>query len=312
MTGSRTSLADKASWLEVSLQVSQEQAEAVAEILGRFTQEGVVIEQLAKENNLSPVPILHNSVKVFGYLFMDGTVEERKIQLEENLWHLSQIQPVPAPSYRLIHDQDWMSAWKKQYRPLKVGKKLAILPAWAENTFPDRIPIRINPGLAFGTGTHPTTQLCLEMMESKVQPGQNIFDIGCGSGILSAAAIKLGADRAYGVDTSAAAIASSAENADLNQVREKIELFKGSVSAIIGGCFGILQAPMVIANILSSVILRLFDDGLAELVEPGGFLILSGILTPKISEVSSKAEAFDLQLVEQLEIDDWAALGLQK
>jgi len=312
LTFSRMSLADKASWLEVSLQVSQEQAEAVAEILGRFTQEGVVIEQLTKENNHSSVPILQNSVKVFGYLFAYEEVEEQKIRLEESLWHLSQIQPVPAPTYRLIHDQDWMSAWKKQYRPLKVGKKLAILPAWAENTFPDRIPIRINPGMAFGTGTHPSTQLCLEMMESKVQHGQNIFDIGCGSGILSAAAIKLGADRVYGVDISAAAISSSAENADLNQVREKIELFKGSVSEIIGGCFGILQAPMVIANILSSVILRLFDDGLAELVEPGGFLILSGILTPKISEVFSKAETFGLQLVEQLEIDDWAALGLQK
>ena len=312
MTFSRMSLADKVSWLEVSLQVSQEQAEAVAEILGRFTQEGVVIEQLTKENNLSSVHILQNSVKVFGYLFADEEVEEQKIRLEESLWHLSQIQPVPAPTYRLIHDQDWMSAWKKQYRPLKVGKKFAILPAWAENTFPDRIPIRINPGMAFGTGTHPSTQLCLEMMESKVQLGQNIFDIGCGSGILSAAAIKLGADRVYGVDISAAAISSSAENADLNQVCEKIELFKGSVSEIIGGCFGILQAHMVIANILSSVILRLFDDGLAELVEPGGFLILSGILTPKISEVSSKAEAFGLQPVEQLEIDDWAALGLQK
>jgi len=304
-------LADKASWLEISLQVSQEQAEAVAEVLGHFTQEGVVIEQLTEEDNLSSIPILENSVKVFGYLFADEEVEELKIRLEESLWHLSQIQPLPAPTYRLIHDQDWMSSWKKQYRPFKVGKKLAILPAWAENTFPDLIPIRINPGMAFGTGTHPSTQLCLEIMESKVQPGQNIFDIGCGSGILSAAAIKLGAGRVYSVDISAAAIASSAENADLNQVCEKIELYKGSVSEIIGGCFGILQAPLVIANILASVILRLFDDGLAELVEPGGFLILSGILTPQISEVSSKAEAFGLQLVEQLQIDDWAALVLR-
>ena len=305
-------MADKASWLEVSLQVSLEQAEAVAEVLGRFTQKGVVIEQCMEEDNLSPIPIWQNSVKVFCYLFADEEVEEHKIRLEESLWHLSQIQPLPAPTYRLIHDQDWMSSWKKQYRPLKVGKKLAILPAWAENTFPDRIPIHINPGMAFGTGTHPTTQLCLEMLESKVQPGQNIFDIGCGSGILSVAAIKLGADCVYGVDISAAAIASSAENAVLNLVNEKIELYKGSASEIIGGCFDILQAPLVIANIIASVILRLIHDGLAELVESGGFLILSGILTSQISEVSSKAEEFGLQLVEQLEIDDWVALGLRK
>ena len=303
---------DKASWLEISLQVSPEQAEAVAEVLGRFTQEGVVIEQMAKENNLSPEPILQNSVKVFGYLFADETVEKQKKRLEESLWHLGQIQQLPAPTYRIIHDQNWMTAWRKQYRPLKVGKKLAILPAWAENAFPARIPIRINPGMAFGTGTHPTTQLSLEMMENKIQPGQFIFDIGCGSGILSAAAIKLGAERAYGVDISAAAIASSAENAELNQVREKIELYQGSVSDIIKGCFSVLQAPLVTANILASVILRLFDDGLAKLVNPGGFLILSGILTPQISEVSSKAEAFGLQIIEQIEIDDWVALGLRK
>jgi len=302
----------KASWIEISLQVSPEQAEAVAEVLGRFTQEGVVIEQMAEENNLSSTLILQNSVKVFGYLFADETVEKQKLRLEESFWHLSQIQQLPAPTYRMIYDQNWMTAWKKQYRPLKVGKKLAILPAWAENAFPTRIPIRINPGMAFGTGTHPTTQLSLEMMENKVQPGQNIFDIGCGSGILSAAAIKLGAGRVYGVDISAAAIASSAENADLNQVREKIELYQGSVSEIIGGCFRILQAHLVIANILTPIILRLFDDGLADLVEPEGFLILSGILCSQASEVSSKAESFGLQLVEQIEIDDWVTLGLRK
>ena len=303
---------DKASWIEISLQVSSEQAEAVAEILGRFTQEGVVIEQMAEENNLSPTLILQKSVKVFGYLFADETVEKQKLRLEESLWHLSQIQQLPAPTYRKIHDQNWMTAWKKQYHPLKVGKKLAILPAWAENAFSTRIPIRINPGMAFGTGTHPTTQLSLEMMENKVQPGQDIFDIGCGSGILSAAAIKLGAGRVYGVDISAEAIASSAENAELNQVREKIELYQGSVSEIIGGCFRILQAPLVIANILTPIILRLFDDGLADLVESGGFLILSGILSPQTSEVFSKAESFGLQLVEQIEIDDWVTLGLRK
>ena len=302
---------DEASWLEISFRVSPEQAEAVAEVLGRFTQEGVVIEQMAEDNSPSPELVFSTSVKVFGYFFVDASLEERKMRLEECIWHLSQIQPLPEPTYQLIHDQDWMTAWKQHYRPLKVGKKLAILPAWAENAFPSRIPIRINPGMAFGTGTHPTTQLCLLMMEEKIQKGQIVFDIGCGSGILSAAAIKLGADQVYGVDISAAAIASSAENAEINQVRDQIELRQGSVAEILSGCFGVIQAPLVIANILSSVILSLFDDGLANLIESEGTLILSGILSPQITEIISKAEAFDLQFVEKFEIEDWAALGFQ-
>ena len=305
-------MAVKASWLEVSLSVFSEQADAVAEVMGRFTQDGVVIEQVIEDNILSPSRSLANPIKVFGYLFMDATIEEQKKRLEESLWHLSQIQPLPVPAYKLIYDQDWMVSWKKQYQPIKVGKKLAILPSWADNIFPGRTPIRINPGMAFGTGTHPTTQLCLALMERMVKPGNNIFDIGCGSGILSIAAVKLGAERAYGVDISSSAIASSSENAELNQVQEKVEFFQGSALEIINGCFCILQAHLVIANILTPVILSLFDDGLSNLVEAGKFLILSGILTEQIAEVSSKAETFGMQSIEKLIIDDWAALCLRK
>ena len=298
-------MAVKASWLEVSLSVFPEQVDAVAEVMGRFTQDGVVIEQVIEDNILSPSRSLANPIKVFGFLFMDATTEEQKMRLEESLWHLSQIQPLPVPAYKLIYDQDWMVPWKKQYQPIKVGKKLAILPSWADNVFPDRTPIHINPGMAFGTGTHPTTQLCLALMERMVKPGNNIFDIGCGSGILSIAAVKLGAERAYGVDISSSAIASSSENAELIQVQEKVEFFQGSAPEII-------KAHLVIANILTPVILSLFDDGLSNLVEAGRFLILSGILTEQIAEVSSKAETFGMQSIEKLIIDDWAALCLRK
>ena len=303
---------DKANWLEISIQVSPEQAEAVAEVLGRYTQEGVVIEQIIEEGNLLSAEKVENSAKVFCYLYADETVEDKKKRLEESLFYLSKIQPLPAPEYKLIHDEDWMSTWKKQYSPLRVGEKLAILPAWAENTFPDRIPIRINPGMAFGTGTHPTTQLCLEMVERKEPVSQFIFDIGCGSGILSFAAVKLGAAHAYGVDTNPAAVASSIENAGLNQVVDKVEFQQGSVNEILSGCFGILTAKLVIANILASVILPLFDDGLADLIASNGFLILSGILSHQVPEVIAKAESFGFKLLEKLEKNDWAALSLLK
>jgi ribosomal protein L11 methyltransferase len=302
---------DKASWLEISFEVSPEQAEAVAEVLGRFTQEGVVIEQLAEDNSRSSDLILSSSVKVFGYIFMDASLEEQKLRLKESIWYLSKIQPIPEPNYRKIYDQDWMTAWKQHYRPLKVGNKLAILPAWADNVFPSRIPIRINPGMAFGTGTHPTTQLCLLMMEKYIQSRQVVFDIGCGSGILSAAAIKLGADHVYGVDISAAAIASSTENAEINLLQAQIELQKGSVIEILNGCFKLKQAPVVIANILTPIIINLFDDGLANLVEPGGKLILSGILSPQSGEIIEKAQTRNLKFIENFEIEDWVALSFE-
>lgn len=303
---------DKASWIEVSLQVTPEQVEAVAELLGRFTQEGVVIEQISDPGEISEISTLEDTVKVYGYLFADETIEEKKMRLEESLFFLGKIQPLPTPKYKFIHDLNWMEAWKKHYHPLKVGNKLAILPSWAENNYPARIPIRIMPGMAFGTGTHPTTKLCLELIENCEIKDQPIFDIGCGSGILSIAAAKLGASHVYGVDISPSAVSSSKENAKLNQVSEYVEFHQGSVTEIISGCFGVFQAPLVIANILASVILRLFDDGLASLVEPGGTLILSGILNSQIAEVQNKASNFGFHLSKTLEINDWVAVSLQK
>lgn len=303
---------DKASWLEVSLQVSPEQTEAIAEVLGRFTQGGVVVEHIAVDN---PVPqtTFENNIKVFGYIFIDAQLENTKLKLEKALFYLGKIQPLPKPVYKIIQDQNWMSAWKDQYKPLKVGKKMSVLPAWADNNvFPDRLPIRINLGMAFGTGTHPTTQLCLEMMENKITPGMEILDIGCGSGILSIAAIKLGAGCAYGMDISTAAVKSSEENAELNNVQNEVSFSRGSVNEIAGGVFRISQAPLVLVNILATTIIRLFDDGLVDLITPGGTLILSGILSTQLAEIIEKSKSFGLTLQEQLHINDWVALGLHK
>jgi len=302
---------DKASWIEVSIQATPEQAEAIAEIFGQFTQEGVVIEQLVEDESNSEHLILQNVVNVYGYIFADENAEDKKTRLEEGLWHLSQIQALQPPKYRQIQDQDWMAAWKKHYRPLKIGDKLAILPAWADNPFPHRIPIRINPGMAFGTGTHPTTQLCMEILEEIIAPGQYVMDIGCGSGVLSAAAVKLGAEHAFAVDISPAAVASSDETFQINGISEKAEVQQGSIAEIISGCFDTTHAHVVTANILASVIVRLLDEGLAGLILPGGYLIMSGILTHQVDEVIDKTRSHGLELVKQKNIGDWAALCLR-
>ena len=302
---------DKTSWLEISLQVTPEQAEAVAEVLGRFTSEGVVVERLTDDAK-NPIGTPAKKVRVFGYLFADSQLEEKKMRLEEALFYLGRIQPLPDPSYKLIHDQNWMAAWKDQYQPLKVGQRLAILPAWAENPYPNRTPIRINPGMAFGTGTHPTTQLCLELMETRVGPDTDVIDVGCGSGILSIAAILLGASQAYGTDISPAAVQSSLENAKLNNISNKVSFTRGSVGEIINGTFDIVDAPLVVVNILANIIMRLFDQDLGELISPGGELILSGILETQADEVLHHAKQSGFTLIEKREIDDWVALCVSK
>ena len=303
---------DKATWVEVALTVTPEQAEAVAEVLGRFTREGVVIEQLADQNTRQEKTILNPEVRVYGFFFNDETIEDRKKRVEEALWYLGRIQPLPPAQYHEIYDQDWMEAWKQHYKPVTIGKRLVILPAWVDKEYPGRLPIRINPGMAFGTGMHPTTQLCLEFLEDLVKPKMTVFDIGCGSGILSAGAVVLGAERVIAVDIDPASVRSTTENSQLNNVSDKVEIAQGSAELIRSGHFGILQAPLVVANILASVILVLLEERLSDLVETGGHLVLSGILAHQGQEIIQAANEHGLKLMEIKQIEDWNAIALIK
>jgi ribosomal protein L11 methyltransferase len=176
-----------------------------------------------------------------------------------------------------------------------------------------RIPIRIDPGMAFGTGTHPTTRLCLEFEEKilgkrGITSGMQVIDVGCGSGILSVAALKLGASRALGVDVDPEAIESARKNAQINAISERLELGTGSLSHILAGQFSIQRATLVLANILAPVIIRLLDEGLAGLLTPGGDLLLSGILEEQAAGVEAAARKVGLKIQERLQFEDWVAL----
>jgi len=299
-------------WLEVSMVVDGELAESVADVIGRFTPQGVVMEQDVKYNDAEDVGTPYGPVKVYGYLPQDGTTEQKRIQLEESLWHLSQILPIPPIEYRNVPDQDWMQAWKQHYRPIPVGEKLLILPTWLASEYPDRVAIKIDPSMAFGTGTHPTTQICLALLEKYIQPGKPVIDVGCGSGILSIGAIKLGATSALAVDIDSASIRATNENATANGVVDEIFAALGSVTEIRQGQFLYRQAPLVLANILAPVIVRLFNDDLAQLVTPGGVIILSGILQEQATEVEVEAGAHGLRLLERYVIGDWVGLAMRR
>ena len=305
-------------WLEVSLTVNGELAEAVADVLARFAYSGVMMEQGVKYTDEEDAGTPTGPITVRAYLEMNDQIEETRQKLEESLYYLGRIQPLPAASYKQIADQNWMEAWKQHYKPILIGERLVIVPAWMDSPDPNRIPIKIDPGMAFGTGTHPTTQLCLELMEKFFEDGSSVrgpgsvIDVGCGSGILSIAALKLGAASALGVDIDAGSIVNARENADTNQIGDELMLEVGSVQEILDGRFAFRKANLVLANILAPVIVRLFDAGLAELIEENGVIILSGILDEQAFRVIEAAQAKGLKMNERKQIGDWVAFSMSR
>lgn len=306
-------------WLEISLTVDGELAESVADVLARFAPSGVMTEQGVKFNDEEDEGTATGPITVRAYLEVNDQLEETRQKLEESLYYLGMITPVPTPAYKQIADQNWMEAWKLHYKPILIGQRLLILPAWLESPEPKRISIKIDPGMAFGTGTHPTTQLCLELMEQSANlrglkdlGGLNVIDVGCGSGILSIAAIKLGAKTVLGVDIDIESVKNSRENADTNGVGEELLLGQGSVTEILSGSFQIKSAPLVVANILGPILIRLFDAGLADLIEQNGEIILSGILDHQTESVIAAGEAKGLKRNDQRQIGDWVAISLKR
>jgi ribosomal protein L11 methyltransferase len=304
-------------WLEVSLVVNGELAEAVADVLARFAYSGVMMEQGVKYNDEEDAGTPTGPITVRAYLEMDDRLEEKREKLEESLYYLGRIQPLPDATYRQVADQNWMEAWKQHYKPILIGKRLIIIPAWIDSPDPNRVAIKIDPGMAFGTGTHPTTRLCLELMESffigeKRASPLRVIDMGCGSGILSIAAIKLGAKQALGVDIDAGSIENARENANANGVGEEFILSVGSVEEIKNGQFPLDRAPLVLANILAPVIIRLFEAGLADLIEGDGAIILSGILEEQEARVLAAGQVKGLRMNERRQMGDWVALTMSK
>lgn len=302
-------------WLEVSLTVNGELAEAVADVLARYAPNGVVTEQSVKFVNDEDEGTPTGDITVKAYLTADETLEDTRHKLEESLFYLGMIQPIPPAIFTPIAEQNWMEAWKIRYQPIPIGRRLIIVPVWMKSTEPERVSISIDPGMAFGTGTHPTTQLCLELLEvvfdnpAQYLHPETVIDVGCGSGILSVAALKLGAITALGVDIDQASVVNSRENAENNGITPAqfpIEL--GSIGEVKAGQFAFSQAPLVLANILAPVLIRLFDAGMADLIAPQGSIILSGILDHQADDVAAAAARQGLKLVDKRQINDWVAL----
>jgi ribosomal protein L11 methyltransferase len=305
-------------WLEVSLTVNGEAAEAVADVLTRFAPEGVALEATQIETTLDGEGRAAGRVVVRAYLPADSALEATRTRLEEALWHLGQILPLPPPHYHTLAEADWAETWKANFRPVRVGRRLMIVPAWLDPPLaPGDVPIRLDPGLAFGTGTHPTTQLCLAAIERHLTPGAAVrhggyamLDLGTGSGILAIAAAKLGASPILALDIDPEAVRVARENAAANGVAEHIRIAQGSLADLLDHAFDPpdYPTPLVVANILARVICDLLVQGLARTVTPGGLLVVSGILGSQAHEVRAALKAQGLALVAQEHLEDWVAL----
>lgn len=295
-------------WLEISLTVEEELAEPVADVLSRHAPGGVA---------MSPVRPVETPgqqlIVVHAYLKADEQVERLRQQVERDLWYLGRIRPVPGPEFSWVEDTDWVEAWKAHFKPLLVGRRLRVQPAWLPNPPDDRLPLFIDPGMAFGTGSHPSTQLCLEYLEENVQPGDLIADLGSGSGILSIAAIKLGAQRSLAFDTDEMAVSVCQENAEQNGVGREILASVGSLDELKTEVLRGSPPPrLVVANIFLSVLTAMLEDDMAQVLARDGRLILSGVLQQQIDDLLGQANSVGLKTLDVRTREDWAAVLLEK
>ncbi len=283
-------------WLEVSVEVEAEAAEAVAEVLSRYVHRGVAIE--AGPDGWHAGPVL-----VRAYLPDDDELWGKKRKIQEGLWHLGQIASIPEPSFRTVAEEDWTAAWKKRLKVLQVGDRIVIQPSWLEyEPGPGDVIIRLDPGMAFGTGLHPTTQMCLHALEEFVRPGMEVLDLGTGSGILAIAAAKLGASSVLAVDNDPQAAKVARNNAIGNDVQGRVQVKRGSLSDVTG------LYDLVVVNILARVIVELVEGGLSERMRRDALLIGAGITDDKTSEVTAAFERKGLELLDQRQQDDWVTL----
>ena len=286
------------SWLEASVQVDGEAAEAVSEVFNRYGRGGAVLSTDFDDESGNTAVV---TVKTYLPLDEEGLKTRRRI--EEALWHLSQIYPLPPPEFRELTEDDWANAWKKHYHVLHVGQRIVIKPSWQEHQpRPDEVVIELDPGMAFGTGLHPTTRMCLQALEEHLKPGDKVLDLGTGSGILAIAAAKLGAGSVLALDNDPQAVRAARANVQSNGVQDIVTVEPGSLDKAAE------EFELVLVNILARVIVELADQGLVDRVRPAGLMIAAGIIEEQEAEVTAALGEHGLEIVERRQEKDWVTL----
>ncbi len=303
-------------WMEVSILTSQEATEAVANIFHELKVGGVVIDDPVLINRLrkseweiTDIPEQKDveTVTVSAYFPKNEYFFERMKELEGALKGLEEIFPhcQKAPAkFREVCEEDWANAWKQYFHPIKVGRKIVIKPTWEDYLpTPAELVVELDPGMAFGTGTHHTTTLCIQAMEDLVQPQSVVYDVGTGSGILAVIAAKLGAAQVCAVDIDPVAVRVAKENVELNATPQ-VSVAEGDLLTGVDG-----KADLIVANIIADIIIRVLPDVPVRLKSRGIFLA-SGIIVERLEDVCRAAEQVGLQVVKVVEQAGWAVVQM--
>lgn len=305
-------------WTELSILTTHEAVDAVTNILHEAGASGVVIEdskELDKERidkfgeiyALNPEDFPKTGVIVKAYLsassFLAETIEEIKlaianlvnfdINIGENVLTLCE-----------VDEEDWSTAWKQYYHPVKISERFTIVPTWEDYkpVSTDELIIELDPGMAFGTGTHPTTVMCLQALEKVVQHDHTVVDVGTGSGVLSIGAAMLGAKSVHALDLDEVAVNAARENVELNKMSDIVEVFHGNLLDTVKE-----PADIVVANILAEIIMSFTDDAFS-IVKQGGIYVTSGIIGAKKDDVKAALEKAGFVIEEVLMMEDWVAI----
>lgn len=315
-------------WLECSVEVEAEAVESVSELMASYGyNNGVAVDQ----------PVIHGAdgpdyrydterpVTVRTWIPVDQKSEDARAKLEQALWHLSLLRKVGPLKVTQLEEQLWAEAWKKHYTVQRIGKRSVIVPSWLDYTpLPNDIILKLDPGMAFGTGLHPTTRMCTQLLEEYMPANTRVMDLGCGSGILAIVAAHLGAKEILAIDTDPIAVEATVSNAAINGVSANMKIFEGSLGK--GNSLGhwlswdapdvpsgtavnpeSLQCDVIAANLIAKVLVFLADDMYAAL-KPGGLLISSGIIADREDEVALAFTAAGLERLDRRSEGDWVAL----
>lgn len=309
-------------WSELSIHTTNEAIESVSNILHEAGASGVVIEDsedFGKEReyrfgeiySLDPEDFPKEGVIVKAYLpvnsFLGETVEAVKLSIN-NLAQFGIDLGANKVTISEVNEEDWATSWKQYYHPVKISQRFTIVPTW-ETYNPvssDELIIELDPGMAFGTGTHPTTVMSLQALEKTVQPGQQVIDVGTGSGVLAIGAAMLGAKQVHALDLDEVAVHAAQMNVELNDMQHKIDVVQGNLLDTIKE-----PGDVVVANILAEIIISFTDDAF-QVVKPGGIYITSGIIMPKKNDVKEALETSGFIIEDVMMMEDWVTIISKK